>query len=553
MNPANNMFGSVTGIDLNNALSKSYLYPLTSNIYNYELYKKLQQTYSDPISSLYATVSQPTSSSTTSSSYATSSSSSAISAGLMSLIRPSLAPPLLPPLLPPSSLSTSTSSSSLVLTNNNYNANSIPPSSKSIFAKASLLSSTPSLILQNKALPTSLASIQASKSNITRKTEAKDDSYRSIQKEMSLFNENKYRQQEQMRLKANRKNNSPHLSHLPDDGSQIVTAANSICTSSRITLPNYPTNKNNKYTDNMAITNKSDAFRKLSNSTTNSTSTIPSTSSSSARTNSPYVRKIQTSSSATIASSSKTKMQDMGLINRPPQTLSISKNTHNKMTNFAIAIKNSDRNTCEKMLNTPNNKSVNRDISMKTRNNSVANAIPRIQKQLEKNQTSMTDATTGNLPSVNSQKSVSVIGELENSVSIIKLPTISTFASSSSSSVIRQTSSLAISQVNQQQRQNGNKKVIINDGPTTVSTSNSLPAGMKNVINRNSSTVYTVKNNKIVITPQQLHQIQNLSQLQTPTQSTTTQGTKRPANIVRSFNINFNLFGSIVIKLGCLL
>lgn len=492
---------SATGLDLNSALSKSFYPSLSSTLYGNELFKKLQQAYSDPISSLYA---PPSSSLPATSASLTSLTSNSLS----SLLRSPLAPPPL-------------ATHSLATIANNYNANSIPLSSTSIFAnKPPSTSSSPSSSSSLSALTG--GSLQST-SNVTKSPVAQYPV-----KQPSLLNKNqkiaKRLGQHPNIIAANRKNNSSNLAILPDNG---IT----------------PLSNRNGHLQQPIVPKRLPSFANVQAIATTPTATSSTSLLSSARTNSPYIQRkppnppiqLQPRKSYSAISSPGTLTKQVTGLVKPVNRAAVAaiskqsplaRNMAEKISNL---VKNSNLAIGGKqVLNLPKTTTITKSSSkagtaVGTTNkkpNSV-DAIPQIQKQLEKNQTSMTDAASSKSTPL---QIASVIGGPENSVSIIKLPQLN--AASASSTI-----------VHRPPPNTTNSSMAITPRPTPNIVRKGVNAGQKfTVINRQpSASTTTNSNNKIVISPQHLNpQFRQQQQQQ--------QNHKRPANVRNSCFILFQFY-----------
>lgn len=511
MLPGSSAAAAAVGMDLNSALSKSYYPSLSSTLYGNELFKKLQQAYSDPISSLYAQ--SPSSQSTTSPSLTTPNSTSLMS----SLLRSPLAPP--PPL----------AAHSLPTLANNYNANTIPLSSTSIFANKPPTSAS----ISSSLSALTGGSLQSTSGSTTKSPVLYQQ--QPFPSKMSLLNKNQKGSVKRigpLNIAANRKNNSSNLSILPDN--EIRTPIN---------------NRNGGSFQQLNLAKSKrplPSFASVQPIATTPSTSSSSTSLSSARTNAPYQRKapppqqqqqqqlqqqqqqqksaLKKTSSAISSPNTLTK-QVRGLVqplNRnsgiviPNKQISFSSNMAEKISNI---VKNSNLTlggTSKQVLNLPKTTTITKSATKSgaVKKPTSADAIPQIQKQLEKNQTSMTDAASSKSTPL---QIASVIGGPENSVSIIKLPQLTT-ASTLTSTVIHRpppanttNSSMAIT-----------PRLLPNPVRKVVQNSNSAPKFT--LVNRlpNASTT-TSNNNKIVISPQHLNQSPQFRQQ--------VQNYKRPANV----------------------
>jgi hypothetical protein len=420
--PASTSGGS--GLDLN-SLSKSFFPSFSPSLYtpsSTEMFKKALQAISDPLSSLYGS----------SSSSLTSSAQSLTTPGssfMSSLLRNQLVPPPPAPLPPIAS---------------NYNANTIPPSSTSIFSsssKPSLLSTTSSSSTGGPSTSTAVVQRMPEQQKIIQRSLLNNSKgVKRIPDNSESVASKKYA----MMVAAQKdpvpvpKNSSANVTILPENNSRLVSNGNRNGAIRIVSNPNVQQPK-----------------RVPSNSAINASNTIGNQLTS-ARTNAPYIRKTPSqldlskkitpaTTTSNIISSPKTLTKQVtgafqSATNTSPGRDSLTGKWVKPITKQGpvqiiqpsrMAANHQNRaNAAQQMrLNTSNQQRVNKQIINLPKTTSVTPAtsgnivlvggqkktVDHIQKQLEKHQTSMTDAT--------GVKNLQIPSGSANSVSIIKLPT----------------------------------------------------------------------------------------------------------------------------------
>lgn len=407
-----------TGFDFN-ALSKSYFPSLTSGIYSNEFYKKLYEPMTMYAAAQSSLPLPPVSTITSSSSTALPTVSTNSNSLMTSLLRSPLAPPNVPPAHSLSSIPTT------------YNANSIPLAPKSMFS-AKLSPSNPTSISSSSVNTTTAPSISAAPS----KQNVQIPSNRSLVKQNTPKRPNL--QMNQLSQALNKMTQAKRPDHSSSKGS---SSALSILPDGDVRRP----------------VSNGNQLKTADKSKSASMNSLNSQQLSAARTNAPYIRGTDIRKTVTVGEQLKNtvtvqpKILARGnstgtLVARPQVSRPVQKKTNNMNQNKGVTYNprlnqeflrkvqsQTPLNALQRPLNAQQ-RSLNaqqRPLNAQQRPSNAQQQQPQrqvsgifpkktsidpaIQKQLEKNQTSMTEATRP-------LQITSTVGKnTENSVSIIAL------------------------------------------------------------------------------------------------------------------------------------
>lgn len=520
MLPASTSGGS--GLDLN-SLSKSFFPSFSPSLYtpsSTEMFKKALQAISDPLSSLYGS----------SASSLTSSAQSLTTPGssfMSTLLRNQLVPPPAPSVAP------------LAPIVSNYNANTIPPSSTSIFSA----STKPSLLSTTNSSTNSSSSTGGPSTSSAAAQRLTAEQLKAVQQRSLL-------------------NNSKGVKRIPDNGESVPSKKYAMAVNASKNPVAVPKNSSANDTilpdtDARLVSNgnRNGAIRaivqnpKILQHQLQQVKKLPvakpvGNQLTSARTNSPYIRKTPSQldlskktspvTTSNAISSPKTLTKQVtgafqattntspGLVNKwlkpkpsviQPSRLAPVQQIRAQQVRLNTGANNQQQRMNKQIMNLPKTTSV-MPASNVMLVGGQKKTVDHIQKQLEKHQTSMTDAT--------GVKNMQIPSGSANSVSIIKLPNKQIATANAQKSGGNQQASIAITPIARAGFNPNAKKSVEQQQVTGPKIRGSISG------------------NKIVISPEQLRlyqQDQQQQKLQDQQKNLVASAlTKKPSNV--SLNLN---------------